>query len=386
MKKFIPKSIKRFIKEQIQRLLRLPYIILHKHYLRKTKLDDKKILLLSSSRKELSGNLLYIYNELQKYDYEINMVLDKNLKVKRSFKEKKKLCKLIAESKYILVDDFYPIMYSLKIRKNQEFIQVWHAMGTFKTVGYSRMGKNGGPSVKSLTHKNYTAAIVSSENVRKNFAEAFGIDISKVYSTGIPRTDVFFDKKYQKEIKEELYNKYPTLKNKKVILFAPTFRGNGQKTAYYNYDWIDFNKIKNELGNDYIFIIKMHPFIHNINNLPNDEFFLNLSHEREINDLLFITDILITDYSSVIYENSLLDNKVIFFTPDLEEYISSRDFFYSFDKYTYGDVTTNTEELIKSIKNPKMNTKKLKEFKDYFCSSCDGNSTKKFVEELILKR
>ena len=69
-----------------------------------------------------------------------------------------------------------------------------------------------------------------------------------------------------------------------------------------------------------------------------------------------------------------------------EEYISSRDFFYSFDKYTYGDVTTNTEELIKSIKNPKMNTKKLKEFKDYFCSSCDGNSTKKFVEELILKR
>ena len=107
---------------------------------------------------------------------------------------------------------------------------------------------------------------------------------------------------------------------------------------------------------------------------------------REINDLLFITDVLITDYSSVIFENSLLNNKTIFFVPDLEEYISSRDFYYSFDKYTYGDVVYNTDELINSIKKSKTDKEKLKEFKEYFCSSCDGNSTKRFVEELIIKR
>ncbi len=368
-------------------MIRTEYIILYNHYVKKYPLNDKKILFLSSSRTELSGNLLYIYNELQNYDYEIDMELDKNLKVKRNFKQKKELCKKISQAKFILVDDFYPIMYPLKLRKNQEFIQVWHAMGAYKRVGYARMGKIGGPGVKSLTHKNYTAAIVSSENVRKNFAEAFSIDISKVYSTGIPRTDIFFDEEYKKEISEKLYNKYPVLKNKKIILFAPTFRGNGQKTAHYDFSIIDFNKIKKELGSDYVFIIKLHPFIHNADEVPrDDDFFLNLTHEREINDLLFITDILVTDYSSVIYENSLLNNKVIFFTPDLKEYMSTRDFFYSFDKYTYGDVTYSTDELINSIKNPNLDMKKLKEFKDYFCSACDGKSTKKFVEKLILKR
>lgn len=365
----------------------MQYIYLYNHYSKKYPLNEKKILFLSSSRDELGGNLIYIYNELQKYDYEIELELDKNLKIKRNFKKKKELCKKLAKAKFILVDDFYPIMYALTLREGQEFIQVWHAMGAYKRVGYARMGKVGGPSVRSLTHKNYTAAIVSSEGVRKNFAEAFGIDISKIHSTGIPRTDIFFDEKYKKATREKLYKEYPMLKNKKVILFAPTFRGNGQKSAYFDFSIIDFNKIKKELGKDYVFIIKMHPFIHNKEEAPqDDDFFLNLTHEREINDLLFITDILVTDYSSVIYENSLLDNKVIFYVPDLEEYMSTRDFFYSFDKYTYGDVTRTTDELIKSIKKPKQNTKKLKEFKDYFCSACDGHSTEKFVKELILKR
>ena len=95
---------------------------------------------------------------------------------------------------------------------------------------------------------------------------------------------------------------------------------------------------------------------------------------------------MITDYSSVIFENSLLNNKVIFFVPDLNEYINTRDFYYDFSKYTYGDITYNMNELIKSIKSSKKQEKKLEEFKQYFCSSCDGNSTKKFVDELIIKK
>lgn len=387
IKKFIPKKIRSLIKRILQKFKSLQYIVLYNFYKKICKLDEKKILFLSDSRETLSGNFYYIYNELKNYDYELNCFFKKNLTTKKTFSEKKKLCKLIASSKFVLVDDFYPIIYSLKLRKNQELIQVWHAMGAFKTVGYSRMGKPGGPTEKSLTHKNYTAAITSSESIRKNYAEAFDIDISKIHSVGIPRTDIFFDKKYIKNKKEELYSKYPMLKDKKVVLFAPTFRGNGQKSAYYDFSVIDFKKIKKELKEDYVFIIKLHPFIKNIEEVPkNDKFFLDLTHEREINDLLFITDVLITDYSSVIFENSLLNNKTIFFVPDLEEYISSRDFYYSFDKYTYGDVVYNTDELINSIKKSKTDKEKLKEFKEYFCSSCDGNSTKRFVEELIIKR
>lgn len=380
IKKLIPVSI-------LQKIRRIDYIILYKYYSHVEKQNKNKILFLSDSRDDLTGNFSFIYKELKKYNFELNLFLKKTIDEKKKFKEKKRLCKLIATAKFILVDDFYPIVYVLKLRKNTELIQVWHAMGAFKKVGYSRMGKIGGPEKSSLTHKNYTAAIVSSEAIKKDYAEAFSIDISKIHSVGIPRTDIFFNKKYKEDIKRELYIKYPILKNKKVILFAPTFRGNGQSTAYYDFSLINFEKIKQELEEEYVLILKIHPFVKDLSKLPqNDNFYLNLSSEREINDLLFITDTLITDYSSVIFENSLLNNRVIFFVPDLDDYIATRDFYYDFSKYAYGDITTNMNELIKSIKSGKTQRKKLEEFKKYFCSSCNGDSTKKFVDELIIKK
>ena len=79
--------------------------------------------------------------------------------------------------------------------------------GAFKKVGFSRVGKPGGPSKRSLTHRNYTDAIVSSEEVRKDYAEAFGISIDKVHALGIPRTDIFFDSDYRKKIRKKLEEK-----------------------------------------------------------------------------------------------------------------------------------------------------------------------------------
>ena len=342
---------------------------------------------MSDSRDHISGNFEYIYNYLKENnpDYELKTHLKKSLKTKRKFKEKILLLKDIASSKYILVDDFYPLIYPLKIRKNAKLIQVWHAMGAFKTVGYSRNKSKEGYKSSSLTHKNYTDTIVSSENIRKNYAEAFGIDIEKVHPYGVPRTDIFYSDKYKRDIRKQLYQKYPQFKNKKVILFAPTFRGKGQKTAYYDYDLIDFNLIKKKFSKDYVFLVKMHPFIKKLPDIDfeNDDFYYNLSSEREINDLLFITDILITDYSSVIFEYSFFKKPVIFYIPDYENYDGSRGFYYPFSKYTYGDIAKNNKELINSIKNGKVNKKKLQEFFDYFCGACDGKSTERVVKKLI---
>ena len=383
------KKIKGYIKIFLQRLRRIDYIIFYSWFKCTSKVNENKILFLSDSRSDLSGNFEFVYNEIVKdKKYEINTLLKKNLSVKKSLKEKINMCREMALSRVIFIDDFYPIIYALKLRKDTSLVQLWHAMGAFKTVGYSRSGKPGGPDSISLTHRGYTGAIVSSESIRKNYAEAFNMDIEKVDALGIPRTDIFFDKKYESNIKKKLYSKYPKLKNKKVILFAPTFRGNGQKSAYYNFDWIDFKKFKKAFSKDYVCIIKLHPFIKNVADydFSNDDFYLDLTSEREINDLLFITDVLITDYSSVIFEYSFFERPVVFFTPDLDEYRDSRDFYYPLDKYTYGDVVMNDDELIKAIKKGKVDKKKIKEFKDYFCSSCDGKSTKKVVDYYVRKK
>lgn len=376
------------IKKFLQKLKQIFNITLYKMFCLFTKQKDDYVLFLSSSRDSLTGNFQFVHEEIKKRKkYSINCVLKSSLKERYSLKQKIRLLYLISISKYIYLDDFYPMIYALKLRKGTELIQLWHAMGAYKRVGYSRMNKVGGPKSDSLTHKNYTGTIVSSESIRKNYAEAFGISIDKVHALGIPRTDIFFDKKYESAIREELYNKYPSLKDKKVILFAPTFRGNGQKTAYYNFDWFDLNKFKEEFKNDYVCIFKLHPFIKNVPDydFENDDFYLDLSGEREINDLLFVTDILITDYSSVIFEYSFFKKPVVFYMPDLDDYKNSRDFYYPLEYYTYGPIAKSFKNLIKCIKEEKTDNEKIKKFNEMFCSSCDGKSTKRVVDYFMGK-
>ena len=204
--------------------------------------------------------------------------------------------------------------------------------------------------------------------------------IENIHAIGIPRTDIFFDENYKKKVKEQLYLKYPVLKDKKIILFAPTFRGNGIRTAHYDYSWISFKELQQKLGDKYFVILKWHPFIKgNPSEKLDESFYLDLSQEREINDLLFITDILVTDYSSVIFEASLLNKCTVFYTPDYKDYVSSRDFYYDFVEYTYGSVAQNQNELINCIKEERIDLDKLSEFKRKFCSSCDGKSSERFV-------
>lgn len=377
----IKRRIKKYFARELQILKKFDYVIIYVVCKIIYRVKYRQILMLSESRNELSGNLKFIDEKIDKSKYEICYSLRGSIFKKRSLKEKIQLCKLLATSRYILVDDFIPTMYPLPLRKNSKFIQVWHAMGAFKTVGFSRLGKPGGPSPRSISHKNYTDTIVSSEQIRQNYAEAFGISIDKVHAIGIPRTDIFFDENYKESIREKFFSAYPMAKGKKIILFAPTFRGHGVKTAHYEYSWISFEKIQKALGNDYVFIIKMHPFIQNFTDEDLDKsFFLDLSNEREINDLLFVTDVLITDYSSVIFEASLLNIKTIFFIPDFDEYIASRDFYYPYCEYTYGTIANNDDELIEAIKTGKNDEGKLQKFKDKFCSACDGHSTERFID------
>lgn len=370
-----------------QRIAHVNYIVLYNVFKVCCRQRKNQVAMLSDSRAELSGNLAFIDEELKLQGYDVQYFFKRKLKEQKTQKEVRALCKMMAQSKYILVDDFYPIIYPIKLRRGTKLIQVWHAMGAFKTVGFSRLGKPGGPNPRSLTHRNYTAAITSAEGIRKDYAEAFGISIDKVFPTGVPRTDIFFDQQYIAEVRERLYQTYPILKRKKVVLFAPTFRGAGQNSAHYNFDWIDFDRIEKELGDDYIFIVKLHPFIKNTDKVPVDNpMFLDLTFEREINDLLFVTDILITDYSSVIFEASLLNIDTIFYVPDLESYTEGRDFYYPFERYTFGQVVENMPDLITSIKEPKTDIEKLEAFKHHFCNACDGNATKRFVDTLFEKR
>ncbi|WP_251137231.1 CDP-glycerol glycerophosphotransferase family protein [Exiguobacterium sp. H66] len=349
---------------------------------------EDKVLLASDSRSDVSGNFAYILDEIERRDLNLDVktFFKPNLQSRRDWRDKFTLPYHLATAKTILVDDFYPMIYPLKIRKGTDLVQVWHAVGAFKTFGYSRLGKPGGPSANSLSHRNYTKAIVSSHNVARHYAEGFGLREDQVVATGIPRTDMFFDQDYIAAAKERIYEEYPTFKTKKVIMFAPTFRGNGAKSAYYDFDQLDLDALYEAFHEEYVFVLKMHPFVRRRMEIPElyADFFIDLTDHREINELLFVSDILITDYSSTCFEFSLLNRPMLFFAYDLDDYISKRDFYYDFEEFVPGPIVKNSDELIERIKNEDFEMDNVKAFAEYFFEHQDGKSSARFVDQIIL--
>ena len=344
-----------------------------------------RVTFMSGRRTELGGNLEFVWKELEnEEDIELKTMFFAQTSMMKMVKVLPKFLKLYATSRVVVVDDFFRLLNTFKRPEDTRIIQLWHACGAFKTFGYTRLGKPGGPHQYDKNHRMYDYAIVSSNEIARHYAEGFGISDSCVLATGVPRTDIFFDEGYSVKIKEELYERHPELKGKKVLLFAPTFRGNGQVTAYYEIDRLEINELKRTLGDDWAIIIKLHPFCKE-RFLIGEEFedsIIDLSNEDELNDLLFITDLLVTDYSSCIFEASLLDIPMVFYAFDLEEYVRDRDFYYEFESFAPGKIVKTEDELIKCIKEKDFEQYKIKDFKNKFFDNTDGKSSKRIADKI----
>ena len=136
--------------------------------------------------------------------------------------------------------------------------------------------------------------------------------------------------------------------DKKVVLFAPTFRGAGNKTAYYPTDKINWNQFFENVSEEYFVILKNHPFVKNqfAYDAKWADRVLDLTGKDNINDLLFITDVLVTDYSSSVFEAALLQIPMVFYVFDKEEYLENRDIYYDFDSFVPGAQAKTEEEFI----------------------------------------
>lgn len=291
----------------------------------------------------------------------------------------------LAKSSVVVVDDYTPVLNDLWVMKHRKLIQLWHACGAFKTFGFSRTGKEGDSNQTNRNHRTYNYAIVSSSEIRRFYAEGFGIDEKNVLPLGVPRTDDFFKEDYKDEIRKTLYTQYPVLKDKKVVMFAPTFRGNGVGTAHYPFEKFDVKALLDTLGEEYILIIKHHPFVrdkHPVDPSVADRV-LDLSAESEINDLLFITDLLITDYSSVIFEASLLNIPMLFYAFDLEEYTVTRDFYYPFKNFVPGKIVRNISQIEEAIKKSDYEHNKVEAFKHRFFDDLDGKASERVAEFIM---
>ncbi len=343
-----------------------------------------KVFFVSDVRAELGGNLLDVYDFLGgSYERVTYLKADR-----RKFSSPCAFAKMVYDtvtSEVIFLEDYFRYTSYQKLRPGQRIYQLWHGAGAFKKFGYGRAGGN----EKIRIHKGYrkyAGAIVSSEEIRGCYAEAFGIPVERVRATGVPRTDLFFDKDKVLDEQNAVYERYPMLKGKKVILFAPTYRGLRAEDAGYDFSRIDLRKFADSLDENYVFVFKWHPAVHNniLKHGGDDyriddygELFLDLSAERDINALLLVTDILITDYSSVIFDYYFTGKPVVFYDFDRDIYGDGRGLYYPYEDYLYGPAVETQEDLIEAIRKEDTMPEKRETFGRMFLGACDGRSTEK---------
>lgn len=378
-------SIGRYVKSFI---LRVYFIIIHEILRKVTSVEKNKVFFISDVRENIEGNFEYIWKYLDEYKYNKVVYLKGDRRNNGGILSFNRMIYDFTTSEVILLEDYFRYTSFVRLKKEQELCQLWHACGAYKKFGYSRL--NGNENIKiHQGYKKYTKVITSAEAIRENYAEAFGISIEKIKATGVPRTDIFFDEQCKAEKCAKFYEEYPELKNKKIILFAPTYRGKRAEDASYEFDEIEFESLYQQLKEEYVIIFKWHPALYN--NLKRKhvlvydeskykDFFYDMSEKREVNDLLFVADILVTDYSSVIFDYALLNKPIIYFMYDIEQYEGGRGLYYELEEYLYGPIVKTTNDLIMAIKEEKNFKIERQKFMDKFMSACDGCATERVCQ------
>lgn len=367
----------------LRALRSLPYGVPYWLLSRMTRVRPQRFLFLSDSHSDFTGNFAFLRDELlrQRPDAEVIGIFKSSLRARRRVRDMIRLPILMATSGTIVLDDFYPLIYPLQIRPSARLIQVWHAVGAFKQVGHSRAGLPGGPVPGTNIHRNYTDAPVSSERIRGDYAEAFGIDVSRVRALGVPRTDVFFDPAYLADARARVRERLGIAQGERLVLFAPTFRGNGQLTARTD-ETADWGRIASDLGDGYRVVVRRHPFTERTAP-PLPDGVLNGAF-GDMNDLLTAADVLVTDYSSSIFEFALLRRPIVLFVPDLDAYAGSRSFYRPFETYATGPVIREARELASAIRAARVDDTRMDAFLTEFCGALDGHSSERIVRELFL--
>ena len=201
---------------------------------------NKKVVFITENGTDLSGNLEKLYNSIDENKWKKKKIaidaFDKNnqskfRKVINYFKE----IRVAGSANNIIIDNYTLVFTYLNLSRNVKLIQVWHAGVGFKSVGYARFGLDGSPHPYISSHRKYTYVIVDQDSLIPIYKEVFGTPSSIFRSYGMPRLDNYLDMSMITDSVDELENINPLITKKKIILFSPTYRGNGNTDAFYDY-------------------------------------------------------------------------------------------------------------------------------------------------------
>lgn len=358
---------------------------------KKYPVDENKVVFIEIRLPKLTNSFKLIYDDIvQNYEYDVHCHFLRNTFVsKKEYQQRcKEMLRDIATAKYVFLNEGSNVVSCVKMRPETIVTQTWHGCGAFKKFGFSTaeliFGDTKDQMIKYPFYKNYTYVTVSSPEVAWAYQEAMMLEDRKevVVPTGVSRTDIFYNQGFIAGAYQKLLDLFPESKGKKVILYAPTFRGRVAKAT--TPPMLNVEMFQEALSDDYVLIVKNHPLVKKPPVIPEKcrKFAVDFTHAMSIEELLVVSDICISDYSSLVFEYSLLERPLIFFAYDLDEYFDWRGFYYDYFELTPGPVFTKNLEMIDYIQNieDRFDKQRIIDFRQKFMSSCDGHCTERIMQ------
>ena len=378
--------------------------------------NPKKVIFVENNSREISDSFTAILDDLKKdgsYTVHVHFLEELTAGREGFSYNCARLAADAATAAYIFLNDYSNVISCLPLREETKVIQLWHACGAFKKFGHSTLQLKFGQTAKQQEkhpvygYGNLDYVTVSSADIAWAYTEAMQLEDKKtqVVATGISRTDRFFDPAFRESSVRQVRERYPGTVGKKIVLYAPTFRGRIQVAATPDYTQFDLKALQQRFGNEFYVLVKHHPFVSEGRRpkMPEEmagvyagnaagahagnvqgAFASDVTDTLSIETLLCAADVVITDYSSLIFEYSLMNRPMIFYSYDLDSYYDWRGFYYDYDEMTPGPVCRTMDELIEALAHveEQFNQEQMAAFREKFMGACDGHATER-IEKLM---
>lgn len=390
------------IKKQIKKILNTSIKACYSLVYQLIPVDNKTVIFISFHGRGYSDNPRAIYEAMKKderfNDYRFIWFIKKHKKkgIKIEGAEIKEYLSIpyfyyMSKAKYWIINCKMPEY--MKKKDEQIYLQTWHGtplkrLGHDIQVSEDTTFYRSGMSYEEMCRtydvdvEKYNYMISPNSFCTEVFQSAFGINRERLIETGYPRNDFITNATAEEVL--ELKKKYNVPLDKKVLLYAPTWRDNSYVASGYTFELkADFMKWKEVLGEEYVVLFKPHYLI--INKQASDPklegFLIPVQAEAEINELYVMSDCMITDYSSVFYDYAVLNRPIYFFMYDLEDYRDELRGFY-LDIYTElpGKIYEDEDLILQDVKHENYDYSILEKFNKRFNHAQTKDCAQKVID------
>lgn len=349
-------------------------------------LKENRAAFISMHNENFNDSLGEVMREFQSRGFDCVSITRRDLDVKlknipRVFGFFFRKSRLLASSKYVFLNDNFMPMAFLNFKKGAVVTQLWHAEGAFKRFGLSIKQPENVRKNEIAGNKRLSYVVCSSKSVVPIYAEAFGMREEQVLPLGAPRADYLLKEENKTKAVTKIENLFPASKGKQILLYAPTFRDTKEENEKLLSNF-DFELFKREFVDEYAVFVKLHPQVHENVSLPS--FAFDVTEYDDVRELVLAADVLVTDYSSICMDFSLLSKKTVFFAFDEEKYTKERNFCFDYKTELPGKIAKTTEEVIELLR-AEPDEEKNKKFRDKNFDFLDCESAKRVADAIIAK-